>query len=393
MVCLDSRRSVAYIQPAMSISITQLVEQIHAAPTRIVLALAGGGSRAISQLLEVPGASRTLLEAVVPYSNSAMIDLLGGPPEQACSATTARAMAMAAFLRSCRYGHPEAPLAGVACTASLATDRPKRGPHRLHLAVQTATLTASRSLELEKGARSRAQEERLVARLLLNAVAEACGLGRRLKVDLLGDEQLEESRAIAPAAWQDLLLGKAEKVRHGGPPDRGISPRAIFSGAFNPMHVGHRRIVEIAQELLGVPVELEIPIINADKPPLDYCELERRVGQFGPEYAVWLTRSARFVDKSELFPGATFVVGTDTLRRIADRRFYDDDRTACRAALERIANRGCRFLVFGRDTGEGFVTLADLDLPEPLQSLCHEVPASEFRDDSSSTEIRRTGGW
>ena len=94
-----------------------------------------------------------------------------------------------------------------------------------------------------------------------------------------------------------------------------------------------------------------------------------------------------------LFPGVTFVVGTDTLRRIAIARFYGDDAGACRAALEQIAARGCRFLVFGRDTGEGFVTLDDLDLPEPLPSLCREVPACQFREDVSSTEIRERGEW
>ncbi|NQT17990.1 MAG: hypothetical protein HQ582_34885, partial [Planctomycetes bacterium] len=54
--------------------------------------------------------------------------------------------------------------------------------------------------------------------------------------------------------------------------------------------------------------------------------------------------------------------------------------------------RGSKFLVFGRDVGDGFVTLGDLELPEPLPSLCREVPTAEFREAVSSTEIRRTGG-
>ena len=40
------------------------------------------------------------------------------------------------------------------------------------------------------------------------------------------------------------------------------------------------------------------------------------------------------------------------------------DPAACRAALARIAERGCRFLVFGRDAGKGFVALGDLELEE-----------------------------
>jgi nicotinamide mononucleotide (NMN) deamidase PncC len=377
-------------QPPMSIK--RLVREIHDTPTRVVVAVAGGGSRAVSQLLEAPGASRTVLEAIVPYSDRALIQWLGGPPEQACSAQTARAMAMAAFRRACRLDETDAPCAGVSCTASLATDRPKRGPHRVHLAFQTAVLTATQSLGLEKDRRSRAQEERIVARLVLNMVAKACGLTRRLSVDLLEGEQLGESTVIAPEPWQDLLLGRVDKIRHGDPAGRGDElPKAVFPGAFNPIHAGHRRMVGIARKLLGAPVELEISIVNVDKPPLDYVEIERRVGQLDPGQAVWLTRAATFEEKSRLFPGATFVVGADTLRRIADPRYYADDPSACLAALERIAARGCRFLVFGRDTGVGFVGLADLDLPDPLRSLCREVPADQFREDVSSTEIRKRG--
>ena len=55
-----------------------LVALIHDAPIRLVLTITGGGSRAIAELLEVPGGSRTLLEAVVPYSAMALENWLGG---------------------------------------------------------------------------------------------------------------------------------------------------------------------------------------------------------------------------------------------------------------------------------------------------------------------------
>jgi nicotinamide mononucleotide (NMN) deamidase PncC len=367
-------------------SVRQLVRQIHAGRTRIVLALAGG-ARAIGQLLEVPGASRTVLQVVVPYSATAMNEWLGGPPEQACSAQNARAMAMAAFLEAGRLDDSQGPQAGIACTASLATDRPKRGRHRAHVALQTAAVTATRAIEFQKGARSRAQEERLVSRLVLNAVAEACGLKRRLRLELLEGEQTDQSTVEAPQAWQDLLLGKVEKVPHGGPAGR--TPKALFPGAFNPVHAGHRRMAEIARKLLGEPIDFEISILNPDKPSLDYCEIERRIAQAPAGETVWITRLPTFEEKSRAFPGVTFVVGTDTLRRIADRRYYGNDAAACRAALDRIAARGCRFLVFGRDLGHGFVALGDLTLPDPLPSLCREVPQSQFREDVSSTEIRK----
>ena len=133
----------------------ELVRKIHDAPSQFVLAL-NGGSRAVAEMLEVPGGSRTLLEATVPYSESALVAWLGSRPEQFCAARTARAMAVVAFGHALRHGAAEAAAAGIASSASLASDRPKRGPHRAHVALQTAARTACWSLELQKAARSRA---------------------------------------------------------------------------------------------------------------------------------------------------------------------------------------------------------------------------------------------
>jgi len=374
------------------LSLEQLVEQIHDSPTRIVLAATGGGSRAIADLLEVPGASRTLLEAVVPYSVPAMNVWLGSLPDGLCSAATGRAMAMAAFHRALRYETQESPppVAGVACTASLASDRPKHGPHRVHVALQTASLTAAWHVQLHKDRRTRAEEERLVGRLLLNVIAQACDVAERLSLDLLEGEQIEESLVQAPLAWQDLLLGKVETVRIGLADG---SPKVLMPGAFNPLHDGHRRMMRVAQDTLGQPAVAEISILNVDKPPLDYMEIERRLGQFPADQPVCLSRAATFEEKSRLFAGVTFVVGVDTLRRIADPRYYGNDASACQRAIERIAGRGCRFLVFGRDLGTGFVRLTNLDLPDSLRAICREVPPEVFREDVSSTEIRKSAEW
>ncbi|MBN1910591.1 MAG: CinA family protein [Pirellulales bacterium] len=376
----------------MSCSIEQLTQQIHASPTHLVLATSGGGAGAVAALAQSPGASRTLLEAIVPYSAEAMVAWLGGRPDQFCAAETARRMAMVALLRATALDNSCVPLAGVACTASLATDRPKRGPHRAHVAIQTSSFTATRSVQFGKDERTRMEEEELVTRLLLNAVAEACGNEPALKLDLLDEEEVYRTQTVAPPAWQELLLGNRQTVRKGPPVPEGESEtenRVLFAGAFNPIHAGHRGMAQMAEELLGRPVEFEISILNPDKPPIDFDQMKRRLAQFDDRQTVWLTRAATFVEKAILFPGATFVVGTDTLRRIAQPRYYGDDPAACRAALSRIAARGCRFLVFGRNTGTGFVSLSHLDLPDPLRSLCREVPADQFREDISSTEIRQ----
>jgi hypothetical protein len=242
---------------------------------------------------------------------------------------------------------------------------------------------------MAKDRRTRREEERLAGRLVLGGVAEACGLTERLDLGLFDDEPFVEQTTTGPQPWQDLLAGRVRTVRHGGPPQPvDAGPGAIFPGAFHPIHAGHRRMVELAQAVLDRPVELEISIENVDKPPLDFFEIRRRIQAIGPERTVWLTRSPTFEEKSTLFPGATFVAGADTLRRIADPAYYAGDSAAPGEAIGRIAARGCRFLVFGRVIGGRFQVLADLGLPDELASICTEVPAERFREDVSSTEIR-----
>jgi len=377
----------------------QLVQRVHRTATRLVLAVTGGGSGAIAELLRVPGASRTVLEAVVPYARGSLAGFLGGECEQLCSDRTARAMAMAAWQRAVKLvdesadGEPDGTqrTAGVACTASLASDRPKRGPHRAHIAVQTEATTRTASVNLAKGHRSRSEEEDLIARLVLNHVASACGVEQSLSLDLAQGERVETACTHAEPDWRDLLLGRIDATCAGGPPpvEKHHTSGAVFPGAFDPLHEGHRRMAEVAAEWLGTAVEFELSIENVDKPPLDYTEIARRRSQFSPTQPLWLTRAATFFDKSQIFPGASFLVGADTIVRVADARYYGGDEAACRNAIESIAQRACRFLVFGRFFNGTFQSLKDLDLPSNLQAICQEIPEHKCRIDVSSTEIRQ----
>ncbi len=133
---------------------------------------------------------------------------------------------------------------------------------------------------------------------------------------------------------------------------------------------------------------LEISILNVDKPPLDFIDIEQRTRLFAAHDEVWLSRASRFSEKARLFPGATFVVGADTIERIGQPRYYGGEVGAMNEALDAIAAAGCRFLVFGRVAAGNFRQLADLNLPKALAAICREVPESVFRDDVSSTKLR-----
>lgn len=387
----------------MSLSRDELVARMHAHPLRLVLAVTGGGSLAMSDLLAVPGASRTVLAAHVPYAEAALTQWLGSRPEHACSGRTARAMAMTAW-QEARELVPQTdetsgPLAGIGCTASLASDRPKRGPHRVHVAVQTLEQTAAWELLLNKGARSRAAEERLAADLILKLMAAQCEFAEEFPLELLGGENIAAIQATAQPGWRELLTGQAAAVAalSAGAESTIIAsrqsavgpPRVIFPGAFNPLHDGHIGMAECAAQRLGRPVEYELSVVNVDKPPLDYVELQARVAQFGLGQRLWLTRAATFVDKALLFPGARFVVGIDTLERIGQVRYYRGDLAQRDRAIDALQHSGARFLVFCRTCDGQLSTLDSVELPPALSALCDAVPADEFCRDVSSTALRR----
>src|SRR5690242_20225890 len=103
------------------------------------------------------------------------------------------------------------------------------------------------------------------------------------------------------------------------------TPPVLFPGSFNPLHDGHRTLAALAGERLGGVGAFELSIANVDKPDLPDDEVRRRLEQFRGRAAVVVTRAPTFVQKAELFPGATFVLGADTAARVVQPRYYCSD--------------------------------------------------------------------
>lgn len=348
-----------------------IIQALHDSPWRGVFHITGGGVSLLTELLAVPGASRTLLDATIPYANQALTTLLGKAPEQAASVATARALAMAAFQRAQAIGGEE--LFGLGCTASLSTDRQKRGLSRAHWAIQTTDASYDFYLDLTAQTH-RMEQEQFLREALLQSLGSA----------LLGKPatSAQTKALVADASWRALLNVEPYRWCSGG-----HDGELILPGSFNPAHQGHYQMLEVAEQLTSKAGAFELTLRNADKPNLDYLSAQERVLAIR-KHDIWLTNQANFSAKAELFPAATFALGTDTMARIADPRFYQYNNNAMDTAIQRLHDLNVHFLVFGRAAGGQFIGLDDLALPRGLGALCQAVPESTYRNDQSSTQIR-----
>ena len=375
----------------MDNNIRKLMQEIHASPTKMVVAVAGAGAQSLTWLLAVAGASRTVLEVVVPYSSRSFAEFLGQEPEQFVTAETARDMARSAYRRALRLRQDSAPVVGIACTAAIASDRPKRGEHRCHVAAWTSSGVTTYSLRFVKELRDREGEDRIVSMLVTRALAEASGVEFHLALGLDERERVETHRVLYEDPIEALLAdhvstatvhpdGKivADEPVHGG----------VLPGSFNPLHEGHERLARVASDMLGSQVTHELSITNVDKPPLEEAEVRSRAAQMAGTRPLAITRALVFYEKARLFPGCTFVIGWDTLVRLVDPIYYGGEESKMLTALEEIRGLGCRFLVAGRLDDGVFHTLEDAPIPRGFEDLFTPIPESAFRFDISSTELR-----
>jgi hypothetical protein len=186
---------------------------------------------------------------------------------------------------------------------------------------------------------------------------------------------------------------------------------------------------------LSVPtVVFELSVVNADKPSMTTEEVCRRVNLFRelqlsediPEETNWgvlLTAAPLFTQKLDVlrssapyetttttFPskypfdedghrdstslGWSFIIGTDTMIRILDPKYYDHDEEKMIGSLR---NMNIKFVVGGRKIDQTtavatqeFVTGEESlqGLPQDVQDMFIPLDETEFRVDVSSTEIR-----
>ena len=419
-------------------TLQKLITEIHATPTKAVVVATGGGSGVFPLLLDQGGGSNTLIAGLLPWNEKETVALLGFTPEKFASEKTARHLAVAAYNRAVGVplvSDPAHDFIGVACSSSLQRTPDERDGRRhvIYAALHTASKTIAVTVDLfsdpmptitigteTKPLKAdaymvRRVEEEVNSRLLFHLIAVGCGCATGpwhpkqeelfpLLPDWLHCRILwTESALLGHDRMSALARNQTGSIAFRCQADaRGvaIAPLAggwsnaplLFPGAFNPLHVGHVEMVDVASAFHKMPCSLELSLANFSKPDLDWIEVERRLQQIATLWLdrghsepidVYITRAALFTDKVLVFPGATFVMGVDTAQRIVD------DKASVESLKARLQGLHNRFFVFGRDCGGKYLGGDDLFLPAWFQN---STTWSEHRLEYahvSSTELRK----
>ena len=351
--------------------------KIHASPHKAVLAITGGGSEVIGELLRYGDGSNTLLEAIVPYANASVDNFLHHKPQKYCSAQTAQFMSMSALSRAKMLapdGCDEKHLIGIGVTCSLVKAGTEREGRQHHVYISTATNDRIRSYNIllagieQRARRSREWEEEITAELIEAALAVACNLQ---------DEVLSPSDADVLTTLDTIVLNDIAFSHE----------KVILAGSFNPLHHRHLAMAQAAYMTLGSPVDFELSVTNVDKPPIETAVVNDRVAKIkegtkgiGHIGRLYLTNAPKFLEKADLFGPTTFVVGTDTVLRIVKHANIEETVAKLKAA-------GIKFLVCER-IGYDIKTI-----PAPLAALCTFASPNTYTDDgTSSTKLRENNG-
>ena len=353
---------------AAALEIRQLAEQLN---QRFVFAESCTSGLAASWIGSQPGISEYFCGSHVSYRNDSKRRWLQVSPEDleavgAVSPAVALQMAQGALSQT-----PEAKVA-VSITGHLGPEAPDGLDGVIYIGVAIrldADLEAAcHRLVIPPATRATRQEMATLAMLrvvqrtlqLIIAVEEVCNRNQRSSV--IGARQVEN----------------------------------VLSGSFNPLHAGHLEMAEFASQTLEGNVHFELSVENVDKPELNRSACVKRILPIYLAHDVVLTRAPTFRQKAELLGRVCFLVGVDTIGRIAATRYYTDpsDRDA---AFQEMSDWKVCFLVFGRTMDASFSTstedqpqftqLEDMELPDSLIQICKGVGEDQFRQDVSSRDL------
>lgn len=359
---------------------------------KLVLYITGGGSRAISLLLENGGASKYLLEAYVPYSNEALERLIG-PTSKSVSASTAELMAFAAYRKAKLASREEknsVPV-GIGCTASLSKDNQREGRFNGAYVYLVKPLGVQEwKVEFHSDA-PRIEQENELAQIIVDIA-----FGK-----LKPENTLTRKLTVRSSSSLYMPIREREDVLFLADVAIETPIKLVLPGSFNPIHDGHIGMMRIAQEMTGLQGVYEISAANRDKDPITITDMADRVHAIARAGGkAILTNAKLFKDKYKLLRNnghieVTFAIGSDTFSRLANDTAKEGFNFRCEFQRALIAG-SVKFIVFGRrfvgahgsvhSTGKEFIPAGDLG--RVFLEASTFVPEEIFSSNISSTEIR-----
>lgn len=350
------------------------VAAIQGLQKKIAVAITGGGTELIGELLRYGGSSSTIVDCQIPYSNEALQEYVGHDIKKACSQETSKSMAMVALMKAAAISKTPEVSVGIGITASLAKQNQREGRDNVaYLSVQTCHASLYEKFTFSP-VMSRLEQEGELVRLLL-----------KILPSYIYAASQENKFSIAPTLGDD----KAIYI----PVNSEEKSNFVYPGSFNPLHDGHMAIINHGARRDAnktKTVDLEISIRNVDKPLLDYNDIIGRVVQFyGYDQigGVYITNMPTFYDKACYFKDVKFMVGMDTLQRICDIRYYPEftyisDATS-RLRTKMTANKS-KFLAYERPS-VGNILASSFRAYVDVDSAKNFTPV-----DISSTQLRKS---
>jgi hypothetical protein len=358
-----------------------------------VIYATGAGAGIQHMLWEMPGASRTILDAAFPYHQQALEDLLGRKPEKSCSQDTAILMAGAAYARAMEIAQKNgvtAPLIGLGLTGAVSTDRERRGSDRVHVALKTAENVFTEETEFDKGSVTRQYEGFFCDFLGLNMLLGAAGLD---PVPMPGGFKPRFDPVLLDGFFtsiDDNLRELPLRLENGfgrATADLDPSKHVLYPGSYNPLHYGHVKVAREVERVSGKRVVYHITADHPSKGAIPIAEFGRRLRQFlgiGP--ALFTRGDSLYLEKARRFQGFEFVIGADAVLGLLDLKYYGGERSRLYAALAEFIALKTRFHVIGREMYGRFTELADLPIPPEFR---HLFSAVHGRWDVSSSALRK----